>query len=315
MRRIACITGSRADGCPLTPVIEALGKSAHRIKTSGLYGHEGTLLSILRQQKPDIVCLLGDRYETLVAASVASLLCIPIAHIHGGDVTVGAVDDAFRNAITKLAYWHFPACQLHAERIQAMGEPSERVFVCGAPGVDALAMSFMTRKECETELGINLKPPIALICYHPETLGSKTQPILDIYSELNRNNYETIIISGANKDSGGKEINDFWRAQIEHGHKKNILFKKTFSQKLWLSLMRHADVLIGNSSSFIFEGMTLGKKFINIGTRQKGRYEEAIALFAREQYPFSEPGTVAKKIAERLLSIGIPISPVKYAGT
>jgi UDP-N-acetylglucosamine 2-epimerase (non-hydrolysing)/GDP/UDP-N,N'-diacetylbacillosamine 2-epimerase (hydrolysing) len=212
------------------------------------------------------------------------------------------VDNGFRNAISKLAYWHFPACELHAKRLERMGENPEHIFVCGAPGVDNLIKPIFSREECEKDLGIKLKPPVALVCMHPETLGDAVieMPVLK--------EYKTVIISGANDDIGGEKINSFWKDTAI-----KAIFRKTFDSKLWLSLMHHADVLIGNSSGFIFEGMTLGKKFINIGNRQTGRYEDTLALFAKNRYPFGEPGTVAKKIADKILSLEIPTKPIKYA--
>jgi UDP-hydrolysing UDP-N-acetyl-D-glucosamine 2-epimerase len=301
MKRFAFICGSRADTCPLTPVIEAFGKHAIRIKTQGMYGHETALLSALKYHNAPVV-LLGDRFETLIAASCAALLGLPIIHLHGGDYTPNCVDEGFRNAISKLAYFHFPACQLHADRLVAMGENPEHIFVCGAPGVDNLM------KPTDEIL---LEHPMALVCYHPETLGDSDMGWTD-----HLDGYRSIVISGANADAGGDKINAFWQEWIKQ--RPQAIFQKTFTSRQWLSFMKHADVVIGNSSGFVFEAMTLGKKFINVGNRQNGRYEDALSLFKKDWqdiYPFGKPGEVSKKIAEKILSLEIPVRPVKYART
>lgn len=287
MRRISVITGSRADASPLANVIRLLGDNCIHIETQGLYGHEQFIKESLAREKPNLVVLLGDRYETLVAATVAALLCIPICHIHGGEETEGAVDNAFRHAITKLAYYHFAIHEDYAKRIIQMGESPDRVFVTGAPGVD----QYKDGK-------ISNISDTALVCLHPETLGNNEKIIsrtLEAISGLQ------CYVSSANEDIGVKEINTMWR---EKG-----IEPQSFSN--WPELMRKAGVLIGNSSCFIIEGMTLGKKVINIGDRQKGRYEEALKHFAANKYAYGVPGEVSPKIAELLLTLPIPDKPRK----
>lgn len=329
MRKICVITGSRADASPLAPVIAELKKYEDiqliHLETEGLYGHERVLRVKLKVMKPDIVVLLGDRYETLISAIVVAQLCIPIAHLSGGDITTGAVDDAFRHAITKLAYWHFPICKLHGDRIYQMGENPEHIFTVGCPGVDMLTRP-ITGKAClESQLKLNLSSPLALVCYHPETLSRKSieeqfhrvrvaiQPIINAGG--------SVVISGSNKDTGGAELNKLWPTLAS----QSVLFNETFHQDVWRSLMHYADVLIGNSSGFIIEGMTLGKEYINIGDRQKGRYEYALGMFNQFKpgaitwidtkpgvinivpiYPFGRPGMVSPKIASLLATLPLP---------
>ena len=303
MRKIAFISGSRADESPLSGVMQIvlprLGNNSLHIRSDGLFGHEKDFKEVLEEFKPDMAVLLGDRYETLVAASVAALLCIPIAHIHGGEETEGAVDNQFRHAITKLSYYHFCAHADYAKRIIQMGESPDRVFVTGAPGVDQYAVEPMTQKEIEAELGIRLIPPVALVCYHPETLG-------DLHLECNFSG-STYIVSGANCDPGGEEINRIMKSLCNG---VNSVFRQSYGH-LWTSLMHHADVLIGNSSCFIIEGMTLGKKVINIGDRQKGRYEDALRHFAADKYAYGKPGEVGPRIANLLMTLPIPEKPRK----
>lgn len=315
MRKICIITGSRADFVPLITVVDELLAAGdvqlNTLETHGLYGNERKIKSYLTEIRPDMVVLLGDRYETLVAASVCALLAIPIAHLSGGDETIGAVDNAFRHAITKLAYWHFPICPLHADRIRQMGEKYDNIFDIGCPSVDRILEPKYTKGEVEAIIGIKLKHPVALVCYHPETLG-RDEPNMQAINDL-LPNYATVVISGANMDIGGDKINAAW--EIAKG---NFCYAKTFSPGLWMSLMHYADVLIGNSSGFIIEGMSMGKKFINIGDRQKGRYQDALKMFApgindgyeeaieARKYPFGFPGTVAPRIAEKLRTLPIP---------
>lgn len=299
MRKITILSGSRADACPLAPLVKLL--DCTRIETDSLYGNEAFVLSELKRLSPDILVCLGDRTETLLACAVANSLAIPIAHIHGGEITEGSTDENNRHAISKLSYWHFVSHQRYSERLQKMGEATNRIFVCGAPGVDALVGKPMAKEEVEKELGVKLESPIALVCYHPETLGEDDMS----WAERLRD-YTTVIISGSNADIGGDEINTYWQKT-----RTCYFYKKSYSPHLWLSLMHHADVLIGNSSGFIFEGMTMGKKFINISERQKGRYEDAVEFFAKEKHPFGIPGEVSPKIAKILMEVEIPDKPRK----
>lgn len=337
MRRICVIRGSRADGTPLAPLMKALdrpGCALYSIKTQGLYGHEAAIKRRLQEYKPEIVVVLGDRYETLVSASVAALLAIPVAHLSGGDITEGAVDDAFRHAITKLAYWHFPICELHARRIIRMGESPDRVFALGAPAVDLLARPRMTRGEIEARYCVKLNSPVALVCLHPETLGGKEADGTNVDALCRAlDGIGTAIISGCNLDPGNKWLGE-WLQKLAAARPDTVL-RDTYSALLWTSLMHEADVLIGNSSGFIVEGMTLqqlhceemlynmlayGKasfKELNIkiiGNRQRGRYEDALAMFKpcwQNPYPFGKPGAVSQAIADKLMSVEIPDMPRK----
>lgn len=260
------------------------------------------LSALLSNIKPDILLLTGDRYETATAALAAAMLKIPIAHIGGGERTEGAIDDSLRHAITKLSYYHFVSCDLYAQRIIQMGEQPDRVFTVGAPGIDNLALPRMSREEIEVELGIELKYPIVLCAYHPETLGNTD--IREVKHALPE--FGTLVVSGANADMGGLKIKEGL------GYlSSDVYYRKSYGQRLWSSLLHECDVIIGNSSCAIIEGMTLGKKIINIGDRQKGRYEDAVKLFTDNKYAFGVPGEVSPKIADKLLTLDIPETPRK----
>ena len=305
-RKICVISGSRADNSPLSHLISILHHDSRcefqYIETSGIYGNEAHIISELSLLSPDILVALGDRTETALACVVAASMAIPIAHIQGGEITEGCTDENMRHCLTKLAYYHFPIHQMYANRLIQMGESPDRIFVCGAPGVDNLAMPRMTRAEIEMELGIDLKQ-FALVCFHPETLGNQPEITLGIMAQYH------LIICGANADPGGAAMT--LMAQQLLGQQNGAYYRETYGARVWTNLMREADVLIGNSSSFIFEGMTLGKKVINVGDRQKGRYEDAVKLFSQEKYPFGKPGTVSGKIADVLMSVEIPDKPRK----
>jgi GDP/UDP-N,N'-diacetylbacillosamine 2-epimerase (hydrolysing) len=280
MPKIAVITGSRADLNPLTPVIAALGDNCIALHLTG----EREILDTLKSIEPDMVLLLGDRYETLTAAHVAAYLQIPIAHIHGGETTEGSVDDKYRYAISMLSNYHFVCHEKYKRRLEGLG--LNHIYVCGAPGVDLL---------------VDLKPrpeemPYALVCIHPEIAETDLREVWKHFE-----GYDKIVIAGANNDPKGDEINAFWisTAKIDD----RIIYHPSWSGKDWLSLMQNAYVLIGNSSGFIFEGMSLGKKVIMVGNRQRGRYEDALEFFKTEQYPYGKPGMVSTLIAEKLLEL------------
>lgn len=281
MRRIAVITGSRADHSPLRNTIRLLGDNCIHIQTEGLYGHESFIKESLQREKPDFVLLLGDRFETLVAAGVAALLTIPIVHIHGGEITEGAVDDAFRHAISKLSYYHFVAHQKYKGRLERMGEAPERIYVTGAPGVDDIERLYGTP---------NLS--YVLVSLHSETLGNNKENLATVEELING---RPSIWTATNLDIGWQDLPQ----------------TASFNREAWLNAMYNADVLIGNSSGFIFEGMTMGKKVIMVGERQKGRYDDAVTFFKRDAHAFGLPGQVSPRIVELLMTLPIPNKPRK----
>ena len=222
--------------------------------------------------QPDIVLLLGDRYETHAAATAAMLMNIPIAHIHGGEATEGAVDEQIRHSITKMSYLHFCSTETYRKRVIQMGEDPARVFNSGAPGIDNITnLNLLTRQKLEKELNWKLTSKSALFTYHPVTLEESDveidlEVILSILETFNLN----ILFTYANADSGGKVINQ----KIEEFCKilpAKYKVVKSLGQIKYLSAMKYVDLLIGNSSSGIIEAASFKKPVINIGDRQKGR--------------------------------------------
>jgi GDP/UDP-N,N'-diacetylbacillosamine 2-epimerase (hydrolysing) len=222
--------------------------------------------------QPDIVLLLGDRYETHAAATTAMLMNIPIAHIHGGEVTEGAVDEQIRHSITKMSYLHFCSTELYCKRIIQMGEDPSRVFNSGAPGIDNIVnLDLLSKDKLEENLDWKFSSKSALFTYHPVTLGKNDIPrdlkvILNVLIKTNIN----VLFTYANADNGGRFINQ----KIEEFCRLDpIKYKvvKSLGQLKYLSAMKHTDLLIGNTSSGIIEAASFGKPVVNIGDRQKGR--------------------------------------------
>jgi UDP-hydrolysing UDP-N-acetyl-D-glucosamine 2-epimerase len=289
----------------------------------------------LEKIKPEVAVILGDRYEMLAAASACAMLKIPIAHIHGGEVTEGALDESIRHAITKLSYWHFATAQPYADRIVQMGENPAHVFSVGAPGIDNIVkLPLLSRDALEKELGITLTPPMLLFTYHPETLSSiapETQ-LASVLKALEAFSDATLVITGANADSGGQVINHI--LQDFAAKRPHTVFRASFGSLLYLSAMKACDVVVGNSSSGMIETPTMGRATVNIGERQKGRLraptvidcicepDAIIAALEKSLSPafsaslkpsplFGNPGSVGHAIAEKCCTLAIPPSPSK----
>lgn len=284
---------------------------------------------------PDMVVILGDRYEMLAAASAALMLMIPIAHIHGGEVTQGAIDESIRHAITKMGYWHFATAAPYARRITQLGEDSTRVFVAGAPGIDNIArLPLLSRSDLADFIGLPLASPLLLCTFHPETLSALPveAQIEEFIQALHHFPDATLIITGANADVGGKLINGMLQQFVE-AH-PNSVFHPSLGSLRYLSAMKHADVIVGNSSSGMIEAPALGRATVNIGDRQKGRIRTAAVIdcacdkdaitssIEKALSPgfqknvaasnvFGIPGQVGAFIADSLASLPIPERPNK----
>jgi GDP/UDP-N,N'-diacetylbacillosamine 2-epimerase (hydrolysing) len=222
---------------------------------------------------PDIVIVLGDRYEVLAASLAAMFGNIPIAHIHGGETTAGAFDEAIRHSITKMAWWHFVAADEYEKRVIQLGENPERVFNVGGLGVDTIKKTnLLSKDELMIKAGIKFGKKNLLITYHPVTLENKTsqqdfKSLLDVLSKI-KDIY--LIFTMPNADTDGrvikKMINDFVFNQSE----RSISFTSMGSLN-YLSTLQYVDGVVGNSSSGLAEAPTFKIGTINIGDRQKGR--------------------------------------------
>ncbi|PHI12613.1 UDP-N-acetylglucosamine 2-epimerase [Fusobacterium polymorphum] len=223
--------------------------------------------------KPDMVILLGDRYEILAATIAAYTAKIPISHLCGGEITEGAYDDAYRHSITKMSYLHFTETALSSKRVIQLGEETSRVYCYGSLGNDELSkIVYKNKKQLENEISLSLENYI-LIVYHAVTLEQKDPSVffegMIKYLLNNFTSYNLIVIKG-NSDSYGRSINQ----KIDILEKENPnRIKSYFSipRDLYLNLLKNADLMIGNSSSGICEAPSLETLNINIGDRQKGR--------------------------------------------
>lgn len=241
------------------------------IKSLGL-GHI-SMADTLARLKPDIVVILGDRYEILAVAQSASLLDIPVAHISGGEVTSGAVDDWIRHAITKSSWWHFVATDSYRDRVIQLGENPDRVFNVGDPALDAIQnLNPMSRCELEKSIGIKIRSPLYLVTYHPETLTDKSpsESFEELLVALNCFPEAVIVITMPNADAGGRDISSLAEKWAAH-NKNNVRYVSSLGRIRYLSLMRYCNAVIGNSSSGIVEAPALKIPTVNIGSRQDGR--------------------------------------------
>ncbi len=221
---------------------------------------------------PDAAVILGDRFEALAAATAAFLLRIPIAHIHGGELTEGALDDGIRHAITKLSLLHFTSTEVYRKRVIQLGEQPARVFNVGALGVDnALATPLLTESELGHALDIELAHPLLAVTFHPVTLegGQAEEQMRGLLSALETVSVGSVVITRPNADPGNRAINDLIDGYL--ARTPLAAAYEALGHVRYLSLVKAADVVVGNSSSGIIEAPPLGTPTVNIGTRQGGR--------------------------------------------
>jgi UDP-N-acetylglucosamine 2-epimerase (non-hydrolysing) len=225
-----------------------------------------------RRLQPDLIVVLGDRYELLPICSTALVMNIPIAHISGGDITEGAIDNEVRNAITMMSRLHFPGTEESASRIRRMIGTDHNVFTVGEPGLDSfLRLELMSKKEIAESLNLNINKRWALITLHSETkkdLGYNLQMAHNLVDIISLYPDTEFVITKANADFGGNQINQYW----DSIDLPNVTVITSLGQLRYLSFMKYVSCVIGNSSSGIVEAPFLGIPVINIGERQLGRH-------------------------------------------
>ena len=226
----------------------------------------------LSELKPDILVLLGDRYEILVAAQVALIHRIPIAHIHGGEVTEGAFDDAIRHSVTKMSSLHFTSCEEYRHRVIQMGEQPSRVFDVGSLGVENIkAVPLMTKDELEASLDFKIDTQTILVTYHPVTLGGDpAKDIREFLDALDQFKDLKVIFTMPNSDTGRDAIALAVENYVEK-HSNSAKAYTSLGLKRYLSTLQFVKAAVGNSSSGIIEVPSFGIPTLNIGDRQKGR--------------------------------------------
>ena len=221
----------------------------------------------------DMLILLGDRYEALSAAICAMVMRIPIAHLHGGELTEGAIDEGIRHSITKMSYLHFTSTEQYRNRVIQLGENPERVFYVGALGVENIKkINLMTKEELERAIHFEIDENTVVVTYHPVTLENNTveEQFLNLLKVLDRNPKIRMIFTKANADTNGRIVNELIDKYAAQNRERACAFM-SLGQKRYLSALKYCRIVIGNSSSGIIEAPSFGKPIINIGDRQKGR--------------------------------------------
>lgn len=270
-----------ADGFDITEKIEILISSDTAVGTVKSMGLAliGLADSLARLQ-PDVVVLLGDRYEALAAAQAAMLMRIPVVHLHGGEITEGAADDALRHAISKLSYLHATSTEQHRQRVIQLGEAPERVMNVGAIGLDHLhRTTLLNLAQLSAALKFSLHQPYFIVTYHPTTLAD--EPALASFSALTKAldqfpEYQ-IILTYPNADEGGRSI---LSALLGYAQQQpdRVLAIASLGQLRYLSAVKFATAVIGNSSSGIIEVPSFNVPTVNIGARQSGRMAASSVL-------------------------------------
>ncbi len=263
------------DGFTIDEKIENLLVSDSKSSIAKSTGLATILLSdAFNRLQPDVVLILGDRFETHAAVTTAMLMNIPIAHIHGGEITEGAVDEQIRHSITKMSTIHFASTEIYRQRIIQMGEDPSRVFVSGAPGIDNIInLRLLSKTVLEDDLNWKFGKTSALFTYHPVTLDNSdiNDEINQIFRVIEKSDLN-VLFTYANADDNGRVINQRIEAFCQTNLTKYKVVK-SLGQIRYLSAMKYVDLLIGNTSSGIIEAASFQKPVVNIGDRQKGRLQ------------------------------------------
>ena len=230
--------------------------------------------------KPDIIVVLGDRYEIFSAVSAAMIARIPIAHLHGGEATQGLIDEPIRHSITKMSHLHFTATKEYKNRVIQLGEHPSRVFNVGGMGIENIKrLKLLSKEEFEKSINFKLNKKNILVTFHPVTLENSTakeqfQELLDAIDELEETN---IIFTKANSDTDGRIINQMIDEYVAKNPHKSIGFT-SLGQQRYLSALQYVDAVVGNSSSGLAEAPSFKIGTINIGDRQKGRIKASSVI-------------------------------------
>ncbi|RED54104.1 UDP-N-acetylglucosamine 2-epimerase [Aestuariispira insulae] len=234
----------------------------------------------LPQLDPDLVVVLGDRFEIFAAATAASMCGFPIAHLCGGDLTLGAIDDAMRHAITKLSHLHFPSNDEAADRLMRMGEQPDRIHMIGSPGLDQIRhMAFKPRDEVFQAIGLAPGKKNLMVTLHPATLEQgdplgQAQNLLEALDHFGQD--LSIVLTGSNADTGGQAISGRFSHYADE--RPNAAFRANLGTDLYLNLLNQVDMVVGNSSSGLYEVPSFGIATVNIGSRQDGRLKAASVI-------------------------------------
>lgn len=235
--------------------------------------------------RPDMVIILGDRYEMFSVASAAMIARIPICHLNGGEATEGLLDESIRHSITKMSYIHCTSTEIYRNRVIQLGENPERVFNVGSIGIESIKnLQLLSKKELEDNLKFKLDKKYILLTFHPVTLENGTmkfefKQILDALDEMKE---FKVVFTKANSDTGGRIINEMIDEYVKE-HSESTIGVTSLGQLRYLSAMKHCNFVIGNSSSGILEAPSFKVPTINIGDRQKGRVQAKSVINAKNE--------------------------------
>ena len=265
-----------ADGIKIDKKVPIIDDSAPDTAVETLYSMSRALSGFAEayaELKPDLVVVLGDRYEILAAATAALIERIPVAHLHGGEITEGAYDDAIRHSITKMSHLHFTSTEEYRKRVIQLGEQPERVFNVGALGVENIKkLPLMSKEEIEKEIDFKIDNNTILVTYHPVTLGNRTakEDIDDFIAALEERKDLRVIFTMPNSDTGGQFIVDAINGFVTRNADRAKAYK-SLGVLRYLSVMKQVVAVVGNSSSGLLEVPSFGIPTLNIGDRQNGR--------------------------------------------
>ena len=305
------------DGFSIDGKVDMLGESDSPVDIADSVG-KGILLFAkeFNRLRPDLVVVLGDRYEIFAAATAATVMGLPIAHIHGGESTEGLIDEALRHSITKMSHLHFVSLEKYRRRIIQLGEDPTRVFLVGSLGVENIErIDLIEKSELEKELNIRFRTRNLLITFHPVTLESKQirHQMLEVFAALEKLRDTTLVFTMSNSDSGGREIISL----IEQFalNNSNVYAFTSLGQKRYFSLINVVDAVVGNSSSGLIEVPTFKKATINIGDRQKGRIRASSVIDCLPERSSILNAIQASYKTEFQKTLQNTINPYKIPGT
>ena len=281
------VTQIEEDGFPITERLEFLLSSDSPVgvaKSMAL-----ALMSAaesIQRHKPDLIVLLGDRFESMAVAQAARVARVPIAHIHGGEATEGLIDEAVRHSITKMAHLHFTATDEYRTRVIQLGEDPSSVFNFGAPGIDSiLRLELIARENISEAIGFALKDKYFLVTYHPVTLepDGALDSLRNLLQALDQFSNYQVIITYPNADTHGRALLQLLE-EYQDKNSSRVHLVSSLGQLRYLSLMRYCSAVIGNSSSGLIEAPSFKVPTVNIGSRQRGRVYGETVINTSETY-------------------------------
>ncbi|MBE6047089.1 MAG: UDP-N-acetylglucosamine 2-epimerase (hydrolyzing) [Clostridium sp.] len=302
------------DGFDIRDKIEILLSSDTSIGTAKSMGLAMISFSeAINRLKPDVLVVLGDRYEIFAMCSVAVVMRVPIVHLYGGETTEGAFDEVFRHSITKMSYLHFTSTEEYRKRVIQLGENPKRVFNVGSLGVEnVLNYKLLSKKQLEDEINFKLNMPYGLVTYHPVTLEDKSSErnTIELLNALDEVKDMKFILTKSNSDNDGRIINKLID-DFANSNKDRIKAFTSMGNIRYLSAMKYSACVIGNSSSGIIEAPSFNVRTINIGDRQKGRIQANSIINVKEDKESIKNG-IKKVLLQKQTNV---INPYKKENT